>query len=355
MVERIARLRTFLIALAALLSAVPICAQAPTEHPFFDPDEPLELTLTADFSLLKDDRRGESPERPAMVTVIGDDGSEVVIEAQLRTRGKFRRDSHTCSFPPLRLNLKRKQAEGTAFEGQDKLKIVGSCRPNRNSYEQLVLSEYLQYQAFQLITGISFRTRLARITYVDESGEDDPWTRFAFFIEDDEELAARLGGEVFDLEEGTAIPPGYLDPPTTAVMSVFQYMIGNTDWSAVAGHNVELISFGLVAVPVAYDFDFSGVVDAPYSSPNPTLNLTSVRDRRYRGWCWGMDMGRTLQRFWDAEADILALYEDFPYLDDGDRGRILRYVRAFFKDIETADRADRRFLRDCRLLPTTDR
>ncbi len=63
-------------------------------------------------------------------------------------------------------------------------------------------------------------------------------------------------------------------------------------------------------------------------------------------------MGRTLQPFWDAEADILALYEDFPYLDDGDRRRILRYVRAFFEDIETADRADRRFLRDCRPLPS---
>ena len=55
----IARLRTFAIALGALLAAAPICAQAPTEHPFFDPDEPLELTLTADFSLLKDDRRGD--------------------------------------------------------------------------------------------------------------------------------------------------------------------------------------------------------------------------------------------------------------------------------------------------------
>jgi hypothetical protein len=100
----------------------------------------IELTLTADFSQLKDDRR-ESPERPATVTVASEGGEDFVIEAQLRTRGHFRLDKANCSFPPLRLNLKKKQAEGTEFEGQDKLKIVSVCRPNRDSYEQLVLNE----------------------------------------------------------------------------------------------------------------------------------------------------------------------------------------------------------------------
>jgi len=316
--------------------------------PLFSSEEPLELTLSADFDALKGDRRGAAPERPATLRLpLG-----VELDVKLRTRGRFRRERANCSFPPLRLNIKRKQAAETVFEGQDKLKIVGSCRPNRNSYEQLVLSEYLAYKAFQSVSPTAFRVRLARITYEDTSGDDEPFTRFAFFIEDDDAMAARIGAQVLDLPEGTNLPPSAMDPPTAAVMAVFQYMIGNTDWSDAAGHNTELLDLAGIGIPVPYDFDFSGLVDAPYSNPDPTLNLRSVRDRLYRGWCWsGLDMRTVLDRFRGAEDDILSLWRTLPYLDDGERSRAIDYLDGFFDDISTDERAQRRFLRDCRAMP----
>ena len=346
-------MRTGIVAAATalLLSGASATAQEAGAVPLFQSDAPIELTLTADFKALKGDRRGETPERPATVTLTGD--SELSLDAQLRTRGSFRRERANCSFPPLRINFKKKQVEGTVFGGQDKLKIVGSCRPNRDSYEQLVLSEYLAYKAFQTVSPTAFQVRLARITYVDASGDDEPFTRFAFFIEDDDAVAGRFGAQVLDLPEGRNLPPGVLDPPSAATLAVFQYMIGNTDWSDAQAHNTELLDLVGTGIPVPYDFDFAGIVNAPYSTPDPRLHLTSVRERLYRGWCWSaLDMSALLGRFRGAEADIMSLYEDFPYLEDGERNRALAYLRSFFDDIETDERAQARFLRDCRTIPS---
>lgn len=344
---------TIIAAVAALcMSGAGAAGQQVGPVPLFASDEPLEFTLTADFSALKHDRRGDTPERPATVTMAGAAGEEITLDAKLRTRGRFRRETANCSFPPLRINFKKKQVEGTVFGGQDKLKIVGSCRPGRDSYERLVLNEYLVYRAFQEVSSTAFQVRLARITYVDSSGENEPFTRFAFFIEDDDAVAERLGARVLDLPEGKNLPPAVMDPPSSATVAVFEYMIGNTDWSDAAGHNMALLDLMGIGIPVPYDFDFSGVVDAPYSTPAEELRLRSVRDRLYRGWCWtGLDMSTVLGQFRAAEDDIMALYEDFPYLSDGERSRALNYLRGFFDDIENDTRAERRFLRDCRTLP----
>jgi hypothetical protein len=336
------------LCLVGLVAPVGLSGQA-TAPPLFAADDPVELTLTADFSLLKGDRHGEAPERPATVRL----SNGATIGAEVRTRGNFRRDASNCTFPPLRLRLRTEEAAGTVFEGQDKLKLVASCRPNRSSFQQLVMAEYLVYKAFQLLTSTAFQVRLARITYVDARGEDAPTTRLGFFIEHDDALAARMGTTVFDLEEGKNIPPRFFDPPTAAMVGVFEYMIGNTDWSEVAGHNIELLELAGVAIPVPYDFDFSGIVDAPYASPDPKLGIKEVTERVYRGWCWnGLDMAPVIQRFREMEPKLVELYETFPYLEDGPRRRSLRYLKAFFDGIETQERAQRRFLRDCRQLPT---
>jgi len=320
--------------------------------PLFTSHELIELTITADFSQLKGDRDDEAPERPAKVILRDREGAERALDAQLRTRGTFRKDRINCSFPPLRLNLKQNQLEGTVFSGQDKLKMVSSCRPNRSSYGQLVLQEYLAYRVYATVSRAAFKVRLARVTYVDESGNEDTSTRFTFFIEDPDAMAQRLGARVLDLPEGTSLPPGVLDPPTAARMAVFQYMIGNTDWSDAAGHNVELLDLAGIGLGVPYDFDFAGIVDAPYATADPILNIRSVRERIFRGWCWSsLDMHPILETFRAAREEVLTLYSTFPYLDDGERERALRYLAAFFEDIESTERAQRRFLRDCRPLP----
>ncbi len=336
-------------AAAAWASAeAPGSLSAQSAPSLFDTHEVLPLTLAADFGQLVRDRRA-SPDRPATLTLTGPTGGERRIPAELRTRGEFRLDPSNCAFPPLRLDVDADEARGSVFEGQQELKIVSSCRPGRASYDRLVALEYLAYRAYGVITDRSFRVRPIRMTLVDTGGARAEETRYAFLIEDDEALAARLGATVFDLEEGRNLPASAFDPTSTVMTAIFEYMIGNPDWSEVAGHNVEILDRGGTALAVPYDFDFSGLVDAPYATAPPEYGLDSVRERLYRGWCGSeMTTALVLGRFRETREQVLALFARSEELDEEARRRATRYLEGFYDAIDTDERARRRFLRDCR-------
>ena len=339
------------ISAATLLAgsvAAPVAGQDRATPPLFASHEPLALTLTADLVLLDGDRKA-SPDRPAVLTVVSADGSPVDVAAEVRTRGAFRLDPAHCSFPPLRIDVSARAARGTVLEGQDELKLVSSCRPGRASYDQLVALEYLVYRAYGLLTDRSFRVRLLDVTLLDTSGSREPQTRPGFVIEEDEALAERHGAAVFDLEDGKNLPASAFDPVTTTMTAVFEYMIGNTDWSDVAGHNVEILDLAGTAIAVPYDFDFSGLVGAPYATANPDFGLRSVEERYYRGWCASpLTTSRVLERFRATRQGVLALFSESPDLAPETRERAVRYLLAFYDDIESDERARGRFLRDCR-------
>ena len=156
------------------------------------------------------------------------------------------------------------------------------CR-DRDDDEQNLLEEYLVYRSYYLLTDESFGVRLARITYADGEDDDDPVVRYAFFIEEAEAMAERLGGVYLEVRQAL---PGSFGAEDAVRVSVFQYMIGNTDWSMVRFHNTEVLqnSEG-VYVPVPYDFDWTGFVSARYARPDERLRIRNVRQRIYRGFC----------------------------------------------------------------------
>lgn len=336
---------------ALLLALVVAAAPQAAPSPLFSSDEPLTLTLTADFSALKHDRRGKPPERPATLVWHREGADSVTLDVRLRTRGNFRLDPANCSFPPLRVDFKKAKAKGTVFEGQDKLKLVVPCRPNLTKYEQYVLREYLLYRVYATITDMSFKVRLARITFRDSSGRSDPFTRFTFFIESDAAMAARVQGRLLDIPDGKIIRANVLNPDVSTRVAVFEYMIGNTDWADAKIHNVASLLVGGRVASVPYDFDFSGAVQAPYATPAPGLPIANVRQRYYQGWCWpGQDTDAVLAVFRAARPRIEELYRTFPYLDDRVRDETLSYFTRFFETIDTPART-RRFLRECHKLP----
>jgi len=334
-----------LLSSSLLLSALLALQGAPDTIPLFASDEPVEVTLEADFAAIRRDHSDEPEERPARVLL----PSGYTLEAQLRPRGDFRRDPAYCSFPPLRLNLKKEGTDGTVFAGQDKLKVVVPCHPERDSYEEYVLREYLLYRVYALVTDAAFRVRLARVTFSDASGPDDAFTRWGFFIESDEALAARVGGQALDIPEGKVVRSDLLHPQSSTRVAVFQYMIGNTDWADARVHNVAILAVAGRIVPVPYDFDFAGAVETPYAVPAPNTPITSVRQRFYQGWCWpGLDTEGVLRPFREARPKVEELYRGFPYLSDRTRDETLEYFAQFFDNIATADQAQRRLFRDCR-------
>jgi hypothetical protein len=331
----------------AAAQAEPDSASPP---PLFASHDVLALTIAADFEALRGDR-SSSPDRPTVFSVFDEARGEAQsVGGEVRTRGLFRLDSANCSFPPLHIDVDGSDAVGTVLEGQDDLKLVSSCRPGRDAYTELVLTEFLVYRTYALLSTQSLRVRMVDVTFLDISGTHESETRPGFLIEEDDALAERLGAEEFDLEEGKNLPAATFDARSLLETAVFQYMIGNTDWSAVAGHNVEILDRGGGASVVPYDFDLSGVVDPPYATTNPDFDLGSVRERYYRGWCANEFVtGLVLDAFRTAQPSVVALWEEAPGLTEGTRRRVLRYLEQFFDDIETNDRAQTRFLRDCRL------
>jgi len=331
----------------AVCSAAGAAAQTAPAAPLFSSHEVLEFSLHAPWREVKNDRKDGAEDRPAELRLT--DGGEA-IGLQVRTRGNFRLRRSTCpDLPPIRLNFPTKSVEGTVFAGQDKLKLVTHCR-GRNSDEQNLLQEYLAYRVFNVLTPASFSARLVRVTYVDsERPDDDPKTKYAFIIEDEDALATRLGGEI--LEVPAAHPTDY-DRDSMLLVALFEYMVGNTDWSLVQFHNIKLYRSDQMAVlPIPYDFDWTGLVNAPYAEPSESVNTESVRQRVYRGYCVdGLDYQGVGALVREKREQILALTAEIPGMTDDARRDSRRYLEGFFETLDDPRLYDRRIVRRCRSL-----
>lgn len=331
-----------------LLAALPAAGQRPDPAPLFASVEPLEIVLTADFDALAGDRDQDEEERDGTAVVTSPDGAILEIPVEIRTRGNFRLQRSTCRFPPLRLDVPRKRVAGSVMDGEDKLKLVGPCRDGEE-WDQRVLKEYLVYRLFNEITDKSFRVRLARITYVqaaETGGPEEARTHWGFLIEDEDRLAERLGGALLDVEE---IHPARLVGENTGPVVLFQYMVGNTDFSLFGDHNVKLVERGRRVIPVPYDFDWTGVVDAPYAEPDPSLGIRSVRDRVFRGLCRpDVDYDGLYARFRERRAAMEELIRGQVGLDPEARDDVVDYLNGFWRIIDDPDEAGRRIERACR-------
>lgn len=203
------------------------------------------------------------------------------IKIDIRARGGFRRKN--CFFTPLKVRIRAKERSGTLFENHKTLKLVLPCLLHGNAND-LILKEYLCYKLYELITPYYFNTKLMALTLTDQRGrKSKSYDLEAFFIEDEDLMAKRVGGKIMKAE---AINP-YLLQDTAAVRhDFFQYMIANTDWSAVGQHNTRILQVPLrTNIPVPYDFDMAGLVNAPYAEVSDFLSISSVRERLYRGFC----------------------------------------------------------------------
>ena len=344
--------------------------EAARTAPLFQSHDFLEFTIAADFETMRDDDRGDdAEERPATITFAGPDGTPQTYDFQVRTRGIFRLQSRNCENPPIRLNLRTSAMAGTVFEGQDRLKLVGVCRTRQDFYEQYVLQEYLIYRTYNQLTDVGFLVRPVRVTYVDTSDDVDTFTKYGFLIEDEEAMAARNGARSIEWppEPGQLIGkyapgsnqllPQAQEPRQAVIVDIFQYMIGNTDWSAVEFHNVKLVEFRdgtLMTVP--YDFDFSGAVNARYANPDESLNLRNVKQRLYRGFCHE-DVGRdwalyeeVVALFLEKKEEIYDLYTSQEGADEGRMEAVLEFYDDFYEIIEDPGRIESRMIRNCRRL-----
>ena len=320
------------------------------KRPLFDTTEPLAFTLTADFKTINKDRRPESTTRyPGVISVTDDKGREQTIKVKLSPRGHFRRMARNCAFVPLRVEFAADEVKGTVFDGQTSLKLGTHCQDEK-TYEQYTLREYLTYPLFNLVTPRSFRARLARTTYVDEKSNKPITTRNALFIEHENDVARRMGGRVVELPR-TQFKD--FDAETLNTMMLFEYMIGNTDFSLFANHNVRFVQDpSRTLFPVPYDFDLSGLVHAPYAIPDRRFGIRSVTDRLYRGPCLNVDELETAAaKFRTQKGEMATLVDGIKEMDSAMRSEMKSYLEEFFRVIEKPASMKSRLVDGCKAAP----
>jgi len=337
--------------LVTLVLVVPVIA-AEADQPLFDSHETVKLTLTAEFSKVFEQRdETTSTYHPATLTITNNDGNDsgtaTSLDIEIKTRGEFRLRRENCLYPPLFWKIDPASAAGTVFEGQHILPVTTHCR-DTVSYRQYLLQEYLLYRTHALLTEKSMRVRLLRIEYVNARKSRRRGEYYAFAVEHFDDIAKRADSRRVEPDR---FDPLIGDPYDTVLMNVFQYMIGNTDWSAVFPHNIMLLEDIETAVisPVPFDFNNSGVVDGEYAVPGDNLRIRSVRQRLYRGFCRPDEQYRPVfERFIEMQPAIYILLENQEGLSKGERRRTIRYYDLFYDALDSPEESRKKIIGACR-------
>lgn len=309
----------------------------------FESEEVLQIKITGNIREVLNDR-GENPQyHPLTLSYFAKDSSEISIPVKIKTRGHFRKDRANCTYPPLLINFAKKDLPPLSlFKGQDKLKLVMPCGD-----DDYVIREWLIYKLYNLITPKSFRARLVKVVMDDVKKKQTSF--YGILLEDDEKMARR--NKVVFIKQ-RMVNSQNTERTAFLNMAVFQYMIGNTDWSVPYQHNIRLIakdSLGM-ATTIPYDFDHCGLVNAPYANPPEQLGMSSVLERRYRGYCVP-DMNTfapVIALFNQLKNDFYSLYTNCSLLNAKYVKTATKYLDEFYTTINNPKALQAEFSYPCK-------
>jgi hypothetical protein len=270
----------------------------------------------------------------------------IAVPVQARVRGNYRLEN--CFFPPLKLKFNKKDVEPTLFAGNKALKLVFPCHTSADK-NTLVRNEYLCYQFYEILSPYYFRTRLAHLD-VTEISKKKPrsYALLSFFVEDNSMVAKRSHGKVVETK---GLNPASFDEKQSVRNDFFQYMIGNADWSAVFQHNSNTMFVDGKYIPLSYDFDMSGFVNAWYAHENaPTLGTGDPRERVYRGYCKSKAaMEEIRKEFLEKESALHAVIDAHAkHFNNHELDDMHDYLDQFFRILKSDDRFKDSILDLCR-------
>jgi len=311
----------------------------------FGPETPLELTVKTDMkNLVGKKEKGV----PIYSTITWKNGDSIINSpVNVNARGNFRRQE--CYVPPLKFDFDT--ATAPQFKGLGGIDLTCQCKTG-SSFAQLVYREYMAYKIYNIITDKSQRVRLVNLTIEDAEGKRKPATVPGFFIEDLDVAAKRNACVKVKLDK---LHTENTDRDQMTLVAIFEYMIGNTDWSVYANHNIKLIqdSGSVNAKPyaVAYDFDFSGLVDAPYAIPDPLLGTEFVTQRVYRGFPREIgELKQTAALFISKKEQVYAAINNSVYLDKKSKKDMISYLDEFYKVLADDRKLKTEFIDNARQL-----
>jgi hypothetical protein len=262
-----------------------------------------------------------------------DSNQWIDVAVQARVRGNFRLKN--CYFPPLKLKFSKKDVAQTLFKGNKALKLVLPCRTSHDKND-LIRKEYLCYQFYQVLSPYYFQTRLATAKLTETSRKKPrEYDLLTFFVEDNSMVAKRSDGKVIE-KKGTN--PAAFDEKQSIRNDFFQYMIGNADWSAVYQHNSNTLFVQGKYIPLSYDFDMSGFVNADYAHENPPqLGTGDPRERVYRGFCKSASAMQEIRKeFLEKESAVHAIVDQHEtFFTKSELRDMHNYLDEFFRILKS--------------------
>jgi hypothetical protein len=259
-------------------------------------------------------------------------GEEITRKLKVKPRGKYRR--RVCDFPTIKLNFSKKELKANGFLKFDDYKLVTHCLDDEEISKENVLREYLIYKMYNLLSEYSYKVQFLNITYIDINDSSYQLKRAGFLIEDTAELENRLAIEV---HSKSRLPIDSFNIHQYNFVSLFQYMVGNVDWSATPfTKNVKTfkspVSNRFHLIP--YDFDFSGLVSPSYQRLAEHLNQKSARERFFLGHLSKpSDLEKQFAQFETKKAPLFDYVKNFKLLSKSSKKDMLKYLQSFYKDI----------------------
>ena len=310
----------------------------------FNEDEILHFKLVGKLNKLFSDRSDNNSYHPILLQYFEADSNLVSIKLRVKTRGHFRRMKGNCKMPPLLLEFPKEQNKKSIFKKEHKLKLVVPCQG-----DDYVIKEWLVYKIFNLISEKSFRARLVQVEFEDSLNQRKSETHYCILLEDEKKVAERNDSYLW---KPKMFPMQSTNKEEFKKLAVFEYMIGNTDWSVPYLQNIILITQDSAKAPVAipYDFDHAGIVDASYAGAAPELGISSVRDRLYRGYCETdkKNFAETFKLFNSLKNDFYDLYKNCPLLGKKYLKFVDSYLDDFYRTINNARIIESEFGKPCR-------
>lgn len=292
----------------------------------FQTEEVIAIELRLPLKDVTRDLR-EKEEHPAILSYLDQAGQKKEFNVKVSTRGKTRKK--VCAFPPLELNFKKKELSESIFAGQNKIKLVTHCK-NSKSFEKYIEKEYAVYKLYQHVVPYSYQVRMIKIDYIDEKRPEETNQHLAFMVEEIKDLARRNHMKVF---KENIVNQEVLEKENLDKMVMFEFLIGNLDWSIPERHNVKLIKGENKGLPVAvpYDFDYSGMVNTPYAVPPDGIDIENVRIRKFRGLCRQGGYGDTISYYMEIKQDLYNELQDANYLSPQGRDEMIAYLDSFYR------------------------
>lgn len=335
--------KSSLFVLLALSFALP--GRAQEVNPLFVSKNSIHLKASGSIKAIKKNTN-DSTYSSGKFLYEKEPGQWIELETEARVRGNFRLKN--CYFPPLKLKFKKKEVLNTPFEGNKSVKLVLPCE-KQSTMNRLVAREYVCYQFYEVITPYHFKTRLVNLELTEMSGRKPRvFDLLGFLVEDNSKVADRSQGKIIEMK---GLNPAAFDARQTVRNDYFQYMIGNADWSAVYQHNSNILFADGKYMPLPYDFDMSGLVNADYAQTSPpSLGTGNPRERVYRGFCKETDvMEEVRKEYLLHEKDFHAIIDqNAAYVKESDTRDMHSYINEFYEILKSDHVFKRSILEGCR-------